>query len=96
MNAPPTAARRAGPDQPIEAASLAQLVAVATRLAMEVTVLRDRLATHEALLAKHGLLDAAAIDAYRPEPAEQAARDAATRRLIEALAGDLGAPLPPI
>ncbi len=96
MNAPPAAARRAGPDQPIEAASLAQLVAVATRLAMEVTVLRDRLATHEALLAKHGLLDAAAIDAYRPEPAEQAARDAAMRRLIEALAGDLGAPLPPI
>jgi hypothetical protein len=63
---------------------------------MEVTVLRNRLATHEALLAERGLLDAAAIDAYRPDPAEQAARDAATRRLIEALAGDLGAPLPPI
>jgi hypothetical protein len=96
MSAPLPAARRPGPDQPIEPASLAQLVAVTTRLAMEVTVLRDRLATHEALLAKHGLLDAAAIDAYRPESAEQPVRDAATRRLIESLAGDLGAPLPPI
>jgi hypothetical protein len=90
------AGHRPGPDQPIEPASLAQLVAVATRLAMEVTVLRDRLATHEALLARHGLLDTAAIDAHRPEPADQSARDAATRRLIESLAGDLGAPLPKV
>lgn len=86
----------AGPDQPLAPASIAQLVAVTTRLAMEVTVLRERVATHEALLARHGLLDAAAIDAYRPDAAEQAARDAATRRLIELLAADLGAPAPKI
>lgn len=85
---------RAGPDQPLEAASIAQLVAVTTRLAMEVTVLRERLATHEALLAKHGILDAAAIDAFRPDPGQQAIRDAATKRLIESLAADLGAPPP--
>lgn len=96
MSAAPTAARRSGPDQPLEPATLAQLVAVATRLAMEVTVLRDRLATHEALLQKHGLLDATAVDAYVPGPAEQSARDAATRRLIESLAADLGAPPPRI
>ena len=86
--------RRAGPDQPLEAASIAQLVAVTTRLAMEVTVLRERLATHEALLAQHGILDATAIDAFRPDPAQQAIRDAATKRLIESLAADLGAPAP--
>lgn len=84
----------AGPDQPLAPASIAQLVAVATRLAMEVTVLRERLATHESLLARHGLLDAAAVDDYRPDAGEQAARDAATRRLIELIASDLGAPAP--
>jgi hypothetical protein len=87
-------AARVGPDQPLEAASIAQLVAVTMRLAMEVTVLRERLATHEALLAKHGVLDAAAIDAFRPDPAQQAARDAVTKRLIESLAADLGSPAP--
>jgi hypothetical protein len=92
--APDHAARRAGPDQPLEPASIAQLVAVATRLAMEVTVLRERLATHEALLSKQGLLDAAAIDSFRPDAAQQAARDAVTKRLIESLAADLGAPAP--
>ena len=86
----------AGPDQPLAPASIAQLVAVTTRLAMEVTVLRERVATHEALLARHGLLSAAAIDDYRPDAAEQSARDAATRRLIELLASDLGAPAPKI
>ncbi len=96
MSAPLPAERRPGPDQPLDPPSLAQLVAVATRLAMEITVLRDRLATHEALLARHGLLDAAAIDGYCPAAAEQSARDAATRRLIESLAADLGAPLPKI
>jgi hypothetical protein len=92
--APDNAVRRAGPDQPLEPASIAQLVAVATRLAMEITVLRERLATHEALLSKQGLLDAAAIDSFRPDPAQQAARDAVTKRLIELLAADLGAPAP--
>jgi len=92
--APESVVHRAGPDQPLEPASIAQLVAVATRLAMEVTVLRERLATHEALLAKQGLLDAAAIDSFRPDAAQQAARDAATKRLIESLAADLGAPAP--
>jgi hypothetical protein len=94
--APDNAVRRAGPDQPLEPASIAQLVAVATRLAMEITVLRERLATHEALLSKQGLLDAAAIDSFRPDPAEQAARDVVTKRLIELLAADLGAPAPKI
>ncbi|MCS6946161.1 MAG: hypothetical protein NZM12_00945, partial [Steroidobacteraceae bacterium] len=53
-------------DQPLDKADVAQLVAVAMRLAMEVATLRDRLATHEALLAQRGVLDSAAIDAYTP------------------------------
>lgn len=88
-------AATSGPAQPLSAADLSQLVAVALRLAMEVSALRERLATHEALLAKHGLLDAAAVDAYAPDGAESAARAAAARALIEALAGDLGAPSSP-
>lgn len=88
-------AATSGPAQPLSAADLSQLVAVALRLAMEVSALRERLATHEALLARHGLLDAAAVDAYAPDAAESAARTAAARALIEALARDLGAPASP-
>ena len=84
-----TISKTSGPDQPLRAADVSQLVAVAMRLAMEVGTLRERLATHEALLAKHGLLDANAVDAYLPAPAEAAARAAADRALIEALARDI-------
>ena len=83
-------AATSGPSQPLAAADLSQLVAVALRLAMEVGALRERLATHEALLARHGLLDAAAVDAYQPDAAEAAARAASARALIEALATDIG------
>lgn len=84
-----TISKTSGPDQPLRAADVSQLVAVAMRLAMEVGTLRERLATHEALLAKHGLLDPNAVDAYLPTPAEAAARAAADRALIEALARDI-------
>ena len=80
----------AGPDQPLDAASVAQLVAVSLRLAMEVTVLRDRLRTHEALLARQGLLSPESVDQYEPPAAELAQRSAAARELVEALASDLG------
>jgi hypothetical protein len=80
----------AGPDQPLDAASIAQLVAVSLRLAMEVTVLRERLRTHEALLARQGLLSTESVDQYEPPAAELAQRSAAARELVEALASDLG------
>jgi hypothetical protein len=80
----------AGPDQPLDPASVAQLVAVSLRLAMEVNVLRDRLRTHEALLARQGLLSAEAVDQYEATPAELALRGAQARELVEALAADLG------
>jgi hypothetical protein len=79
-----------GPDQRLDPANVAQLVAVAMRLAMEVTVLRDRLRTHEALLARHGLLSPEAVDAYAPPPEEAKARADAARALIEALGRDAG------
>ena len=84
-----TISKTSGPDQPLRAVDVSQLVAVAMRLAMEVSALRERLATHEALLAKHGLLDASAVNAYLPDAAETAARAAADRALIEALARDI-------
>ncbi len=87
---PPPARLAAGPDQPLDAASVAQLVAVTLRLAMEVNVLRDRLRTHEALLARQGLLSPEAVDQYEPSAAELALRTAQARELVEALAADLG------
>lgn len=83
---------RPGPDQPLDAASVAQLVAVALRLAMEVSTLRERLLTHEALLAQHGLLAADAVDRYVPSAGEVAQRAAAARSLVEALAADIVPP----
>ena len=80
----------AGPDQPLDPASIAQLVAVALRLAMEVNVLRDRLRTHEALLARQGLLSSEAVDQFEPSAAELALRTAQARELVEAIASDLG------
>ncbi len=82
--------RPPGPDQPLDAANIAQLTAVALRLAMEVSVLRDRLRSHELLLAKQGLLSTAEVDDYVPPTEEQQARDAASRSLIESLAKDIG------
>jgi hypothetical protein len=84
-----TISKTSGPDQPLQPADVSQLVAVAMRLAMEVSALRERVATHEALLARHGLLDAAAVDAYVPSAAENVARAASDRELIEALARDI-------
>ncbi len=79
-----------GPDQPLESASIAQLVAVTLRLAMEVNVLRERLRTHEALLSRQGLLSTEAVDQYEPSKAEVAQRSAQARELVEAIAADLG------
>lgn len=83
---------RPGPDQPLDPASVAQLVAVAMRLAMEVSTLRERLLTHEALLARQGLLSAEAVDGYVVPADEVARRAAAARELVEALAADIVPP----
>ena len=78
-----------GPRQPLDPATIAQLVDVTMRLAMEVSVLRDRLRSHELLLEAQGLPGPAAVDAFEPSATEQKQRDASTRALIESLTGAL-------
>lgn len=81
----------AGPDQPLGAANVSQLVAVALRLAMEVSALRERLRTQQMLLEQAGVLAPGAVEGYLPQGEELQARLAADRELIEALASDLRA-----
>ena len=66
-----------------------QLVAVIWRLAMEICVLRDRLGTHEALLAGRNVLSREDIEAYAPSQNETAARLKARTELIENIINDL-------
>ncbi|MEM1089906.1 MAG: hypothetical protein AAF552_01495 [Pseudomonadota bacterium] len=76
------------PEQ-LEALSPDQVVAVVLRLAMELSVLRDRLRTHEQLLAEHNLLSPESVDSYLPSKEEATARMDAGRRLIEQIISDL-------
>lgn len=66
-----------------------QTVAALLRLAMEVTVLRDRLRTHEALLEQAGVLSRAEVEAFQPDAGESAERMQASMRLVQKLLGDL-------
>ncbi len=66
-----------------------QLVAVIWRLAMEICVLRDRLGTHEALLAGQNVLSSEDIESYSPSQDETAARLKARTELIENIINDL-------
>ena len=62
MSDAPIMAPTAGPDQPLAAANISQLVAVALRLAMEVSTLRERLRTQQVLLEQTGVLAPGAVD----------------------------------
>lgn len=66
-----------------------QVVAVVMRLAMEISVLRDRLRTHEQLLAQHDVLSESDVDEFSPSKAEAAARNQARTELIESIINDL-------
>ena len=91
------AAASPDPDRPyklprprqIENLSPDQLVAVIWRLAMEICVLRDRLSTHEQLLAGQDVLSRKEIEAYTPSKDETAARLKARTELIENIINDL-------
>ena len=65
-----------------------QVVAVVMRLAMEICVLRDRLRTHEQLLAAQSLLSPEAIEWYTPSKDEAASRQDARSKLIEGIIND--------
>ncbi len=75
--------------QQIDTLTPDQLVAVILRLTMEISVLRDRLATHESLLAEHDLLSPDAFENYAPDRDEQANRAADRTRLIDHVIRDL-------
>ena len=77
------------PDQPLSAADVSQLVAVTMRLAMEVCALRERVRTHELLLAERGGLDRAEVEQYVATGDEAGERARYARELIEALSRDL-------
>lgn len=66
-----------------------QLVAVIWRLAMEICVLRDRLSTHEQLLAEKSVLSSGEIESYTPSREETAARLKTRNELIENIVNDL-------
>lgn len=66
-----------------------KVVAVVLRLAMEISVLRDRLSTYEELLAEHGVLPREDIETFTPSKNEAAARQKARTELIESIINDL-------
>lgn len=66
-----------------------QVVAVVMRLAMEICVLRDRLTTHEQLIAEKGLWSREEIEGFAPSVGEVAARQKARIELIESIINDL-------
>ena len=66
-----------------------QIVAVLMRLAMEVCVLRDRLATHEQLLGQRDVMSRDEVEAYVPSGDESVRRQQARNDLIENIIKDL-------
>jgi hypothetical protein len=66
-----------------------RLMAMCAALASEVTVLRERLDTHERLAAPHGVFSPEAVDSYEPDAEAMAHRDQVRqgqiRRIFRAL-----------
>ncbi len=59
------------------------------RLTMEVSVLRDRIDTHESLAEKHGGYSLADVESYQPTPEEEKRRAARRRTLVARIVRDL-------
>lgn len=74
----------------LESLSADDLVAVILRLGMEISVLRERLATQEALLVQAGVLSPDAIDDYNPSGTEEASRRQAREDWVQQILTDLG------
>ncbi|MEL7029746.1 MAG: hypothetical protein AAGL49_11165 [Pseudomonadota bacterium] len=66
-----------------------KLVSVVMRLAMEVSVLRERVETHELLAARHGLYTRDDVDAFQPDQAEQKRRAQERAAFVEKIVHDL-------
>ena len=95
--APAAALQRSNDVQPQFFADPAvdKLLSMVTALTLEVSVLRERLDTHERLLAEKNLLSSDQVDAYDPPPAVEAARakvrDALIARVYKTLTDELQA-----
>lgn len=74
----------------LESLSSDDLVAVILRLGMEISVLRERVATQEALLVQAGTFDRGAVDAYVPGAEEEESRRRARDEWVEKIVQDLG------
>ena len=64
-------------------------VAAILRLAMEISVLRDRIDTHEALAERSGGYKQEDVEAYMPDPERATMRAVRRKSLIESLIHDL-------
>ena len=66
-----------------------KVVSALLRLAMEISVLRDKVNLQRDLLQKHNILDHTEFDTYELDEDEIAKRDAANFTLVKAIANDL-------
>ncbi|MBL8644820.1 MAG: hypothetical protein JNK21_12860 [Rhodospirillaceae bacterium] len=73
----------------IDTVDMDRVVTALLRLAMEISVLRDRIDTHESLAAKTGAYTRGDVDTYRPSPEEDAARAERRKQLVARLTRDL-------
>jgi len=86
-----------GPDRPsyFDAGDVDRVMAVLLALTSEVAAIRERLDTHERVAAQEALPSPARVEAYRPDPAVEEAReawrDAYVRRLFRVITEDVEA-----
>jgi len=73
----------------IDRVDMDRLVAAILRLTMEISVLRDRLSTHESLAAQHGGYSRDDVEAYAPTPAENQIRAESRQNLVARIVRDL-------
>ncbi len=59
------------------------------RLTMEVSVLRDRIDTHESLAEKNGSYSSADVESYRPTPEEEQRRAERRTTVVARVVRDL-------
>ena len=73
----------------IEQVDMDRVVAAILRVTMEVSVLRDRIDTHESLAEKFGGYSMADVESYRPTPEEEQRRAERRSALVARLVRDL-------
>lgn len=73
----------------IDNVDMDRVVTALLRLTMEISVLRDRLDTHESLAQKSGAYTRDDVEAYRPTKDEDSARAARRQQLVARLTRDL-------